>query len=75
MVQNHHSISKRKLTEGCVFENGSKPFIIKQLQELLLLGLKGVEHREEAELQKLKELQSSTYFNNVSEEELLEALF
>ncbi|WP_417608661.1 hypothetical protein [Owenweeksia hongkongensis] len=39
------------------------------------MGLKGVEHHEEAVLLKLKELQSSAYFNNTSEEELLDTFF
>ena len=38
-------------------------------------ALIGVEHREEAILEKLKEIKSSEYFNNISEEELVMAFF
>jgi len=35
----------------------------------------GVEHREESVLEKLKEIKSSEYFNNISEEELAAVFF
>jgi lipoate-protein ligase A len=35
----------------------------------------GLEHRQEAVWNKLKEIKSSEYFNNISEEELVAAFF
>jgi len=44
---------------------------IEQVKQALI----GVEHREENVLEKLKEIKSSEYFNNISEEELAVAFF
>jgi lipoate-protein ligase A len=38
-------------------------------------ALIGLEHRQETLLDKLKEIKSSEYFNNISEEELVAAFF
>ncbi len=38
-------------------------------------ALIGVEHREEAVFEKLKEIKSSEYFDNISEEELVVLFF
>lgn len=70
-VEVHLNVDKGLITELDIFGD----FFVNKDIEPLVEGLKGVEHREEAVLQKLKELQSSSYFNNISEEDLLEAFF
>jgi len=70
-VEVHLNVDKGLITEIDIFGD----FFVNKDIEALVEGLKGVEHREQAVLKKLKELQSSTYFNNISEEELLEAFF
>ena len=70
-VEVHLNVDKGRITELDIFGD----FFVNRDIEPLIEGLKEVEHREDAVLQKLKELQSSAYFNNISEEELLEAFF
>ncbi|WP_417591940.1 lipoate--protein ligase [Owenweeksia hongkongensis] len=70
-VEVHLNVDKGLITDLDIFGD----FFVNKDIEPLVEGLKGVEHREEVVLQKLKELQSSAYFNNISEEELVEAFF
>lgn len=70
-VEVHLNVDKGLITDLDVFGD----FFVNRDIEPLVESLKGVEHREDAVLAKLKEMQSSSYFNNISEEELLEAFF
>ncbi len=70
-VEVHLNVDKGMITDLDIFGD----FFVNRDIEPLIEGLKGVEHREDAVLQKLKELKSSAYFNNISEEELVEAFF
>ncbi|WP_417610157.1 lipoate--protein ligase [Owenweeksia hongkongensis] len=70
-VEVHLNVDKGIITELDIFGD----FFVNRDIEPLLEGLRGVEHREDAVLQKLKDLRSSAYFNNISEEELMEAFF
>ncbi|WP_417602572.1 lipoate--protein ligase [Owenweeksia hongkongensis] len=70
-VEVHLNVDKGLITNLDIFGD----FFVNKDIEPLVEGLKGVEHRGEVVLQKLKELQSSAYFNNISEEELVEAFF
>lgn len=70
-VEVHLNVDKGLITDLDIFGD----FFVNRDIEPLVESLKGVEHREDAVLAKLKEMQSSSYFNNISEEELLEAFF
>lgn len=70
-VEVHLNVDKGLIIDLDIFGD----FFVNRDIEQLVTSLKGVEHREEAVLAKLKEMQSSSYFNNISEEELLEAFF
>lgn len=70
-VEVHLNVDKGLITDLDVFGD----FFVNRDIEPLVESLKGVEHREDAVLAKLKEMQSSSYFNNISEDELLEAFF
>ncbi|AEV31519.1 lipoyltransferase and lipoate-protein ligase [Owenweeksia hongkongensis DSM 17368] len=70
-VEVHLNVDKGLITDLDIFGD----FFVNKDIEPLVEGLKGVEHREDAVLQKLKDLRSSAYFNNISEEELMEAFF
>lgn len=70
-VEVHLNVDKGLITDLDIFGD----FFVNRDIEPLVESLKGVEHREDAVLAKLKEIQSSSYFNNISEEELLEAFF
>ncbi|AEV32073.1 lipoyltransferase and lipoate-protein ligase [Owenweeksia hongkongensis DSM 17368] len=70
-VEVHLNVDKGLITDLDIFGD----FFVNKDIEPLVEGLKGVEHREEVVLQKLKELQSSAYFNNISGDELVEAFF
>ncbi|WP_417590066.1 lipoate--protein ligase [Owenweeksia hongkongensis] len=70
-VEVHLNVDKGIITELHIFGD----FFVNRDIEPLLEGLRGVEHREDAVLQKLKDLRSSAYFNNISEEELVYAFF
>lgn len=70
-VEVHLNVDKGLITDLDIFGD----FFVNRDIEPLVESLKGVEHREDAVLAKLKEMQSSSYFNNISEDELLEAFF
>jgi lipoate-protein ligase A len=70
-VEVHLNVDKGVITELDIFGDF---FVNRDLDELKK-QLVGVEHREEAVLKKLQDISSSEYFNNISEEELLEAFF
>lgn len=70
-VEVHLNVDKGLITDLDIFGD----FFVNRDIEPLVESLTGVEHREDAVLAKLKDMQSSSYFNNISEEELLEAFF
>jgi len=67
----HLNVDKGLITDVAIYGD----FFVNKDLEPLIEALKGQEHRQETFLGVLKELKSSEYFNNVSEEELLEAFF
>lgn len=70
-VEVHLNVDKGHISELEIFGDF---FVNRDLDEVKT-ALLDVEHREEAVLQKLKEIGSSKYFNNISEEELVKAFF
>ncbi len=70
-VEVHLNVDKGVITELEIFGDF---FVNRDLDEVKQ-ALVGVEHREEAVLNRLKKIRSSEYFNNISEEELVEAFF
>ncbi len=70
-VEVHLNVDKGTISELDIFGD----FFVNRDLEEVKQALIGVEHREEAILSKLKEIGSSEYFNNISEEELVEAFF
>lgn len=70
-VEVHLNVEKGLISEVAIFGD----FFVNKDLEPLIEALKGKEHRPETLLGALKELKSSEYFSNVSEEELLEAFF
>ena len=70
-VEVHLNVDKGEITELEIFGDF---FVNRDLDEVKQ-ALIGVEHREEAVLAKLKEIRSSEYFNNITEDELVEGFF
>ncbi len=70
-VEVHLNVNKGVIADLDIFGD----FFVNRDLEEVKQALLGVEHREEAVLGKLREIRSSEYFNNISEEELLEAFF
>ena len=70
-VEVHLNVEKGVISELAIFGD----FFVNKDIESLVDGIKGVEHREESVLDRLKTLGSEQYFNNISAEELLEAFF
>ncbi len=70
-VEVHLNVDKGLISEIAIFGD----FFVNKDLEPLLEALKGIEHREDSLLRVLKEVKSSEYFSNVSEEELMEAFF
>ncbi len=70
-VEVHLNVDKGLISELAIFGD----FFVNKDIEPLIEALIGKEHREDTLLEELKELKSSEYFNNVSEEDLLEAFF
>lgn len=70
-VEVHLNVHKGLISDLEIFGDFFVNRDINEVKEALV----GVEHREEAVLAKLKEIESSEYFNNISEEELLEGFF
>lgn len=70
-VEVHLNVEKGVISELAIFGDF---FVNKEIDELVE-AIKGVEHREDAVLKRLKDLSSDQYFNNISAEELLEAFF
>lgn len=70
-VEVHLDVDKGVITDLEIYGD----FFVNRDIEPVKSALIGVEHREEAVLAKLREIKSSEYFNNISEEELVEAFF
>jgi lipoate-protein ligase A len=70
-VEVHLDVDKGLITALDIFGDFFVNHDIEPVKEALI----GTEHREESVLSKLKEIGSSEYFNNVSEEELAKAFF
>lgn len=70
-VEVHLNVNKGVITELEIFGD----FFVNQDIEEVKQALIGKEHREDIILNTLREVQSSEYFNNISEEELVEAFF
>ena len=70
-VEVHLNVYKGVITELEIFGD----FFVNRDIEEVKQALIGVEHRQESVLDKLKEIKSSEYFNNISEEELAVAFF
>lgn len=70
-VEVHLDVDKGVITAIDIFGD----FFVNRDIDPIKTGLIGVEHREDTVLARLKDLQSSNYFNNISEEELTEAFF
>lgn len=70
-VEVHLNVEKGVISELAIFGDF---FVNKDIDELVE-AIKGVEHRENAVLNRLQELGSEQYLNNISATELLEAFF
>jgi lipoate-protein ligase A len=70
-VEVHLNVYKGVITELDIFGD----FFVNRDIEEVKQALIGLEHRQEAVWNKLKEIKSSEYFNNISEEELVAAFF
>jgi lipoate-protein ligase A len=70
-VEAHVNVEKGKISSLEIFGD----FFVNKDLEPLINGLLGKEHQEEKLLAVLQDLKSSEYFNNISEEELLQAFF
>lgn len=70
-VEVHMNVEKGRITELAFFGD----YFVNKDPEPVREALIGKEHREEVILETLKEIESSSYFNNISEEELLQAFF
>lgn len=70
-VEVHLNVEKGVISELAIFGDF---FVNKDIDELVE-AIKGVEHREDAILNRLQELGSKQYLNNISATELLEAFF
>ncbi len=70
-VEVHLNVHKGVITELEIFGD----FFVNKDIEPVEQALIGKEHREEVILATLKEIKSSEYFNNIAEEELVEAFF
>lgn len=70
-VEVHLNVNKGIITALDIFGD----FFVNRDLEEVKEALVGVEHREEAVLARLREIHSSEYFTNISEEELAEAFF
>ena len=70
-VEAHLNVEKGLIKDLEIFGD----FFVNKDLEPLVKGLIGKEHQEEKLLAHLKTLKSSTYLNNISEEELLEVFF
>jgi lipoate-protein ligase A len=70
-IEVHLNVHKGIITELDIFGD----FFVNRDIDIVKQALVGVEHRKESVLAKLKEIKSSEYFNNISEEELAESFF
>jgi lipoate-protein ligase A len=70
-VEAHLNVEKGLIAELEIFGD----FFVNQDLEPLIKGLIGKEHQEEKLLAALRELKSSEFFNNISEEELVQVFF
>jgi len=70
-IEVHLNVHKGIITELDIFGD----FFVNRDIDIVKQALVGVEHRKESVLAKLKEIKSSEYFNNISEEELVESFF
>ena len=70
-VEVHLDVDKGVITALDIFGD----FFVNHDIEPVKVALIGVEHREEAVLDKLREIQSSRYFNKITEDELTQAFF
>jgi lipoate-protein ligase A len=70
-IEVHLNVDKGRITELEIYGD----FFVNKDLEPLVNGLIGKEHQEEKLLNALKEMKSSEYFNNVSEEDLLQVFF
>lgn len=70
-VEVHLNVDKGHITDLQILGD----FFVNKDLDGLVEGIIGVEHREEAVLSRLIELKSSSYFNNISEGDLLQAFF
>lgn len=70
-VEVHLNVNKGVISDLEIFGD----FFVNRDIEEVKTRLIGKEHREEVILQTLKDIRSSEYFNNITEEELLEAFF